>query len=564
VICLHCGSEIPEGSEVCPVCGQPPDVISQELPPDTLLKNGRYKIIKKLGQGGFGITYLAEDTTEGRKVVIKELFLQQCIRNPKDGKTVVLTSQKERVRFQKAKERMEKEAQVLKVINHPNVVKAYDSFEENGTYYIVLEYIEGESLKDRIKKEGKLKEKEARSIFEKILSGLKAIHTIGIAHRDVKPDNILITKEGKVKLIDFGTVTDIDTKSREITQIQSAGYTPVEINYAKAKVTPAYDIYSAGMTLYSMLSGRTENIQTPAERQLNDIVKIEVEREFNIRDRLRKVLLKSIEIKPEDRYQSTDEVLAALEGKERPSSKKEERNTITEEIEKEISSKKGVKFKWLGGIIVILAVFIGGWIAGKRIVEDQKEIAVKHFQGEKAVQVTENKPEKKKETATKNLEKIEVANKQERKYKETISAIAKPTLKVMKECDRVFGNSDDNVTNFIIQVKKGNYAVTNQTKPKSKDRNVRITYKKNENFENYIISKRKFTYSQAIKFCKSQNGILPSKKEFLNLRINKNNFFWSRDSLKGTLKIFVYNPIKGIFNPVNRDENHYVVCIVRR
>jgi serine/threonine protein kinase len=562
VICLHCGSEIPEGSEVCPVCGQPPDVISQELPPDTLLKNGRYKIIKKLGQGGFGITYLAEDTTEGRKVVIKELFLQQCIRNPKDGKTVVLTSQKERVRFQKAKERMEKEAQVLKVINHPNVVKAYDSFEENGTYYIVLEYIEGESLKDRIKKEGKLK--EARSIFEKILSGLKAIHTIGIAHRDVKPDNILITKEGKVKLIDFGTVTDIDTKSREITQIQSAGYTPVEINYAKAKVTPAYDIYSAGMTLYSMLSGRTENIQTPAERQLNDIVKIEVEREFNIRDRLRKVLLKSIEIKPEDRYQSTDEVLAALEGKERPSSKKEERNTITEEIEKEISSKKGVKFKWLGGIIVILAVFIGGWIAGKRIVEDQKEIAVKHFQGEKAVQVTENKPEKKKETATKNLEKIEVANKQERKYKETISAIAKPTLKVMKECDRVFGNSDDNVTNFIIQVKKGNYAVTNQTKPKSKDRNVRITYKKNENFENYIISKRKFTYSQAIKFCKSQNGILPSKKEFLNLRINKNNFFWSRDSLKGTLKIFVYNPIKGIFNPVNRDENHYVVCIVRR
>ena len=297
---------------------------------------------------------------------------------------------------------------------------------------------------------------------------------------------------------------------------------------------------------------------------LNDIVKIEVEREFNIRDRLRKVLLKSIEIKPEDRYQSTDEVLAALEGKERPSSKKEERNTITEEIEKEISSKKGVKFKWLGGIIVILAVFIGGWIAGKRIVEDQKEIAVKHFQGEKAVQVTENKPEKKKETATKNLEKIEVANKQERKYKETISAIAKPTLKVMKECDRVFGNSDDNVTNFIIQVKKGNYAVTNQTKPKSKDRNVRITYKKNENFENYIISKRKFTYSQAIKFCKSQNGILPSKKEFLNLRINKNKFFWSRDSLKGTLKIFVYNPIKGIFNPVNRDENHYVVCIVRR
>ena len=271
MICLHCGSEIPEGSEVCPVCGQPPDVISQELPPDTLLKNGRYKIIKKLGQGGFGITYLAEDTTEGRKVVIKELFLQQCIRNPKDGKTVVLTSQKERVRFQKAKERMEKEAQVLKVINHPNVVKAYDSFEENGTYYIVLEYIEGESLKDRIKKEGKLKEKEARSIFEKILSGLKAIHTIGIAHRDVKPDNILITKEGKVKLIDFGTVTDIDTKSREITQIQSAGYTPVEINYAKAKVTPAYDIYSAGMTLYSMLSGRTENIQTPAERQLNDI-----------------------------------------------------------------------------------------------------------------------------------------------------------------------------------------------------------------------------------------------------------------------------------------------------
>ena len=454
MICPHCASEIPESREVCPVCGQPPDVISQELPPNTLLKNGKYKIIKKLGQGGFGITYLAEDTTEGRKVVIKELFLQQCVRNPKDGKTVVLTSQKERVRFQKAKERMEKEAQVLKVINHPNVVKAYDSFEENGTYYIVLEYIEGESLKDRIKKEGKLKEKEAKNIFEKILSGLKAIHTIGIAHRDVKPDNVLITKEGKVKLIDFGTVTDIDTKSREITQIQSAGYTPVEINYAKAKVTPAYDIYSAGMTLYSMLSGRTENIQTPAERQLNDMVRIEVEREFDVSDRLKEVLLKSIEIKPEDRYQSTDEVLAALEGKERPSSKKEERNTITEEIEKKIPSKKGVKFKWLGVIIVILAVFIGGLIAGRQMVGGHKDVVLKSWE-EKGNQVVESKanvPSSSRETVSKQ----ETEEKTE----------SKPVVRVVREWDKTFGGSGRDIANSIIQTRDGGYVVAGFTKSK--------------------------------------------------------------------------------------------------
>ena len=456
MICLHCGSEIPEGSEVCPVCGQPPDVISQELPPDTLLKNGRYKIIKKLGQGGFGITYLAEDTTEGRKVVIKELFLQQCIRNPKDGKTVVLTSQKERVRFQKAKERMEKEAQVLKVINHPNVVKAYDSFEENGTYYIVLEYIEGESLKDRIKKEGKLKEKEARSIFEKILSGLKAIHTIGIAHRDVKPDNILITKEGKVKLIDFGTVTDIDTKSREITQIQSAGYTPVEINYAKAKVTPAYDIYSAGMTLYSMLSGRTENIQTPAERQLNDIVKIEVEREFNIRDRLRKVLLKSIEIKPEDRYQSTDEILSKLKEKgevpeEHPG---EEEDSLTKGTEKEILSEKRWKFEWLGVIIVILAVFIGGLIAGRQMVGGHKEVVLKSRK-EKGNQVVESK-------AKISSSSRETVSKQETEEKTE----SKPVVRVVREWDKTFGGSYLDVAYSIIQTRDGGYVVAGGTDSK--------------------------------------------------------------------------------------------------
>jgi hypothetical protein len=189
---------------------------------------------------------------------------------------------------------------------------------------------------------------------------------------------------------------------------------------------------------------------------LNDIVKIEVEREFNIRDRLRKVLLKSIEIKPEDRYQSTDEILSKLKGKgevpeEHPG---EEEDSLTKGTGKEILSEKRWKFEWLGVIIVILAVFIGGLIAGRQMVGGHKEVVLKSRK-EKGNQVVESK-------AKISSSSRETVSKQETEEKTE----SKPVVRVVREWDKTFGGSYLDVAYSIIQTRDGGYVVAGGTDSK--------------------------------------------------------------------------------------------------
>jgi len=315
MLCPTCGSDIADNIDSCPICGAN---VKDGGDIDSLkageILNNRYRIIKKLGQGGFGITYIAYDNYNNREVVIKEFFYDSfCRRSPKDNKTVIISGGKSNiVSFNKAKERARQEAKTLEIINNQYIVKAYEHFEENNTIYIVMEYIRGNDLRKIIKQNKKLGESEALKYFKEILYGLKAIHSIGLIHRDIKPQNILIDIHNQVKIIDFGTIADVDNKSREITKIQSAGYAPIEINLQKSKIEPRYDIYSAGMTLYAMLSGNVDNIPNPMQREVQDDVKIEIERELNISKKLQKILLKCIEIKPEKRYQSVEEILDDL------------------------------------------------------------------------------------------------------------------------------------------------------------------------------------------------------------------------------------------------------------
>jgi serine/threonine protein kinase len=311
-----------ESGERCSVCGQPLDGCGEvfedvdALRSGARLQNGRYEIKEKIGQGGFGITYRAYDHEKKREVVVKEFFYSQyCRRDSKDNSTIVISGGKENlVSFNKAKKRAKEEAKILETINHSHIVKAYESFDENNTFYIVMEYIEGHDLKKEIRghKDKRLPEDEALGYFRQLLKGLGAIHAIGIVHRDVKPQNILIDRERNVKLIDFGTVADIDTKSREITKIQSSGYAPKEIYMSSSALQPSYDIYSAGITLYSMLSGKVDGIPEPIGRERNDILRIEIEKELAVSETTKEVLLKCIEVEADARYQSVEEVLEAL------------------------------------------------------------------------------------------------------------------------------------------------------------------------------------------------------------------------------------------------------------
>ncbi len=252
----------------------------QYLQPGTTLQGGKYRIERVLGQGGFGITYLAVQIDLNRPVAIKELFLGgkgQAI-NDRHGNMVVVTNNVNQQSFDHQREKFKKEASRLAQLNHPNLVKVNERFEENGTAYFVMDYIEGESLRTKMNRDGKLPEKVVLEYLRQIVSALEVAHSQNIWHLDIKPENIMVDKYGHVYLIDFGASKHIEQNGTLTTSLALAytpGYCPPEladmtydsqdsIVQALKDIGPWTDIYSLGATLYNLL---TENIP-PSSRRL--------------------------------------------------------------------------------------------------------------------------------------------------------------------------------------------------------------------------------------------------------------------------------------------------------
>ena len=252
----------------------------QYLQPGTTLQGGKYRIERVLGQGGFGITYLAVQIDLNRPVAIKELFLGgkgQAI-NDRHGNMVVVTNNVNQQSFDQQREKFKKEASRLAQLNHPNLVKVNERFEENGTAYFVMDYIEGESLRTKMNRDGKLPEKVVLEYLRQIVSALEVAHSQNIWHLDIKPENIMVDKYGHVYLIDFGASKHIEQNGTLTTSLALAytpGYCPPEladmtydsqdsIVQALKDIGPWTDIYSLGATLYNLL---TENIP-PSSRRL--------------------------------------------------------------------------------------------------------------------------------------------------------------------------------------------------------------------------------------------------------------------------------------------------------
>ena len=233
---------------------------SSGLASGSMLKNNTYRIISQLGEGGFGITYLAEHIAMKRKVCIKEFFIRKyCERDGMQRVTVVSPVFEQLT--QSLKEKFVKEASVLGTLDHPNIVRVHDSFTENDSAYYVMEYIDGKSLSDFMKERGGIKEEEALVYINAIASALGYIHKRNMLHLDIKPSNIMVRKrDNRAILIDFGLTKHYDESSGELTTPSvsgvSDGYTPIEqYNTSISHFTPETDIYSLGATLYAVISG---------------------------------------------------------------------------------------------------------------------------------------------------------------------------------------------------------------------------------------------------------------------------------------------------------------------
>ncbi len=234
------------------------------LKPGNSLQKGKYRIDGVLGQGGFGITYLATQTIIGKKVAIKEFFFKVfCERSDSsDDVTVPTASKKELVsRFE---QKFLKEAKIILNLNHPNIIRVLDVFQENNTSYYAMEYIIGNSLSERISDKGHLPENEALFIIESVGKALSYLHQKHINHLDVKPSNIMLdSHENRVVLIDFGVSKQYDPESGDGTTTTpvgiSHGYSPIEQYNAGGVGTfsPQSDIYALGATLLKMLTGTT-------------------------------------------------------------------------------------------------------------------------------------------------------------------------------------------------------------------------------------------------------------------------------------------------------------------
>ena len=235
-----------------------------ELKSGTEIQGGRYRIIRTLGRGGFGITYLAEQVMAKRNVCIKEFFPKDYYTREGETNGLTIASAGFAETMDKFRAKFTKEAQTIAALDHPNIIPIHDVFEENNTSYYVMEYIEGEALNSIVKRHGALSEDIAVGYIRQVADALGHIHEQHIMHLDVKPGNIMLrSKDNRAILIDFGLSKHYDANSGEATSTSpvgvSHGYAPME-QYRQGGVSqfsPETDIYSLGATLYYLVTGST-------------------------------------------------------------------------------------------------------------------------------------------------------------------------------------------------------------------------------------------------------------------------------------------------------------------
>lgn len=257
--CLNCRLDgISKTTQICPRCGvHLPSLMRDLLPAGTLLRGGDYQIDYPLGRGGFGVTYRAAHTRLEKLVAIKEFYPQeQAFREGTTGRLTVPTTSEDA--YQRGLQRFEKEGRTLAKLNHPNVVQVIDFFQEQGTAYLVMELLAGGTLRDELDAQPgkKLPIPRVKVITTALVDALAAVHQQGIYHLDLKPDNVIITEEGRIVLVDFGASRQhLDQNStRKSTYAFTETYAAPEV-IAGREVGAESDLFELGMILHEMLTG---------------------------------------------------------------------------------------------------------------------------------------------------------------------------------------------------------------------------------------------------------------------------------------------------------------------
>ena len=351
---------------------------------NTLLQGGKYKIVGHISSGGFGNTYEGVHTMMDTKVAIKEFFPKMFCNRDENTSHITVATQSNKELVEKLRKKFIEEAKAIFKMNHPNIVKVHDIFEENGTAYYVMDYIDGKSLGDIVKQRGPLPEAEAVGYIRQVADALKYVHSLNRLHLDIKPGNVMVDATGHAMLIDFGASKHYDMESGENTStlmgVNTKGYAPVEQSTQSfTKFSPATDIYALGATLYKLLTGITPPdayLLMAKEETLAPLPSCISKSTHN-------AVLKAMTLIRADRPQTIDVFLGLLDSKtvynsddeatvceeaEKVRQAEEKRRLAEEQKRKEAEQKRNIAKKsgsknallWgLVGVIAVVGVIIG-------------------------------------------------------------------------------------------------------------------------------------------------------------------------------------------------------------
>ena len=347
--CVNCMKEFDEKYGLCPYCGHIIGTPAKEpfqLPPGTVLA-GRYMVGTAIGVGGFGITYKAWDNTLDQMICVKEYYPSAngiVNRSPGEARVIMYSGNRE-IEFLNGKKRFLDEARnTVRFNTHPNIVHVYDFFEENGTAYYTMEYLDGISYKDFIKMNGgKININTARDVTIAVLDALKELHKVGFIHRDISPDNIFICSNSVIKVIDFGAARfSTGEEEKSLSVILKPGYAPPEQYQKKSRQGPWTDIYAVGAMFYRAITGRMPD--ESVNRMVKDEMPSPSDLDPEIPETISTAIMRAMAVNQELRFRNTDQFRQAIESKK-----------PVRDVQGELKVRRGRRIGIVAAILLMLA-----------------------------------------------------------------------------------------------------------------------------------------------------------------------------------------------------------------
>ena len=366
-LCFGCME--PTDSYPCPRCGYTPGGKGAEwaLQPGSIL-NGKYMVGRILGQGGFGITYIGWDIALEKKVAIKEYYPSgQVSRTPGASTLSWYTSESAALARQTGLEMFLKEARKMsKVDDVFGIVRVRDLFQENQTAYIVMDYVEGETLKARLQKTGPMAWDQAMEIFRPAIRAMEQVHKAGLIHRDLSPDNLMLTPDGQVKILDLGAAKDLSINSGASSmQVAKSGFSPFEQYSQRGGSGPWTDVYAMAATIYYTLTG----VLPPAAIDRVEEDTMDWSLVSPLPGRAREALRAAMAVSAKKRTQSMEELergLFGAENKAPPKPKSAQKVKPEKERPKRTTARKNRLIAAVAAVIVVVGCGVGLSLRGQK------------------------------------------------------------------------------------------------------------------------------------------------------------------------------------------------------